>query len=333
VINEKISTIMVLMGATDARNLTLKLAEFLHLNFPKLKKKIVIGAGCRDTDLILKSKAASTEILQNIDALHMKDLMLDADIAISACGTTLYELACVGTPTIGIGIADNQKLNIEHFSAIGFLVFAGWWNEPSLFSRIVTELKNLEKFKKRSTISSIGRNLVSGHGAFEVVRRLKMAWYMKKLYFLRATPELCDLFYEWVNDAETRKNSFNPEKISYDTHVEWYKRHIESRNCLMVVGYIGEIPVGQLRVDIEHDVGIVSYSIAPAWRGKSLGILFLQEIPAILEKYQMTPREIMGKVQKNNIASQKSFIRTGFERKEKKDWIEYHKRLKLLNLR
>lgn len=40
---------------------------------------------------------------------NMSELMLEADIAISGCGSTLYELCSMSVPTIGIIIAENQE--------------------------------------------------------------------------------------------------------------------------------------------------------------------------------------------------------------------------------
>lgn len=51
----------------------------------------------------------------SLDAEHMKTLMLESDVAISAGGQTLYELASVGLPTIAIQVVDNQSEDISGF--------------------------------------------------------------------------------------------------------------------------------------------------------------------------------------------------------------------------
>ena len=57
----------------------------------------------------------------------------NVDLAISASGQTLYELACIGVPTIAIGIIDNQKNNIKNWINQGFIEYAGCWNDESYF--------------------------------------------------------------------------------------------------------------------------------------------------------------------------------------------------------
>lgn len=47
--------------------------------------------------------------------------MEKCDVAISACGSTLYELAVCGVPTIGIIIADNQIGICEKLNNMGVI--------------------------------------------------------------------------------------------------------------------------------------------------------------------------------------------------------------------
>lgn len=56
---------------------------------------------------------------------HIEKYMKKADIAISAGGTTLYELCVCGTPTITYSFADNQLDNVKQFQADGIMEYAG----------------------------------------------------------------------------------------------------------------------------------------------------------------------------------------------------------------
>ncbi len=48
-----------------------------------------------------------------------------ADLAVSAGGTTLYELCAVGTPAISYSFADNQLENVRTFDKEGIIAYAG----------------------------------------------------------------------------------------------------------------------------------------------------------------------------------------------------------------
>ena len=51
--------------------------------------------------------------------------MEEADLAVSAGGTTLYELAAMGVPTITYSFADNQLRNVYQFMEDDLMDYAG----------------------------------------------------------------------------------------------------------------------------------------------------------------------------------------------------------------
>ena len=102
----------------------------------------------------------------------MRDLMLKADISISAGGQTLYELARTGTPTVAVGVADNQKYNLQNWAELGFIEFAGFWNERNIENRILESFKRLLPLEERVKRSQVGQSLVDGQGARRVVQYL-----------------------------------------------------------------------------------------------------------------------------------------------------------------
>ena len=97
----------------------------------------------------------------------MKKVMLDSDIAISAGGQTLYELARVGVPTIAISVADNQLGSIRGWQKTGFIEYAGWW-EDDFGIRAKNILSQVKDPYIRRVKSEIGRKLVDGKGAKRV---------------------------------------------------------------------------------------------------------------------------------------------------------------------
>ncbi len=126
-IHNEIENIMVTMGGSDIRNLTSNILNVLNLEFSHLIKHVVIGNGYSNVTQIKKSENSKMKIYHNLNGEHMKQLMLKCDLAISAAGQTLYELAATQTPTIAIGIIDNQQINIDNFKQKGLIEYLGNW--------------------------------------------------------------------------------------------------------------------------------------------------------------------------------------------------------------
>ena len=130
-----------------------------------------------------------------------------------------------------------------------------------------------------------------------------------------------DLIYRWANDEECRKNAFHPEKIAYETHVQWFQQKLQSDNCDMFILMKEQEAIGLVRVDYEETKGVISYSIDAAHRGHGYGYAMLQ----LLEKNMDRTDQLVGEVKKNNPASQKVFEKLGYCKKETEKCYVYTK--------
>lgn len=103
----------------------------------------------------------------------MAELMFHADLAITAGGQSLYELAATGLPAVAVQVADNQRANIAGFAQMGTIVFAGSAEQEDLVRRVVSEVDRLGKDAvARETMSRRGQQLVNGEGLPEIVEAI-----------------------------------------------------------------------------------------------------------------------------------------------------------------
>ena len=168
-IKQNIEKAMITFGGDDAKNMTPKVLKVLNEKYPGLIKRVIIGKGFKNIKQIEILKDVKTELIYYPDAEKMKKVMLESDIAISAAGQTLYELAKVGVPTIAIAIADNQMNNVKGWQKAGFIEYAGWWKDEKLLANILVCIDNLENKETRLEKSLIGRKLVDGMGCFRII--------------------------------------------------------------------------------------------------------------------------------------------------------------------
>lgn len=145
------------------------------------------------------------------------------------------------------------------------------------------------------------------------------------LEFKRAVEKDCDLLFNWVNDIDVRKNSFNNDKISYENHIKWFGNKMKSDKSYIFILYLDKIPVGQVRIDIERGVGIISYSIDKDYRGKGLAVIMLRCLEMEIKNSKNLIGELVGLVKCNNIASEKIFEELKYKKTVQNDFYEYRK--------
>lgn len=113
----------------------------------------------------------------------------------------------------------------------------------------------------------------------------------------------------WRNDPLTRENSFNKEEISLSDHQKWFAGKMADENCLFYIMMDHDMPIGQLRIDRQDDIGEISYMIAPEARGKGYGSKILTLAQEIAKG---EVKVLLGLVEKQNTASCKCFEKNGF---------------------
>lgn len=141
----------------------------------------------------------------------------------------------------------------------------------------------------------------------------------------RALKKDCELLFNWANDEEVRKKSFSLDKILYEDHIKWFNNKINSDKCFIFILYFDEIPVGQIRIDIERANGLISYSIDKDFRGKGLSIIMLSKLETEVKNDEKYIDKLVGYVKFDNITSQKAFERLKYEKITHSDFLEYKK--------
>lgn len=134
-----------------------------------------------------------------------------------------------------------------------------------------------------------------------------------KEYLRDAVKEDMDLLFEWANEREVRRNSFSSGKISYEEHQEWFSRILNRPDCRQYIYMQDEEPAGQIRITIDGETAEIGYSICAEKRGMGYGskILELACKRAVCDFPNV--RRLTAKVKPDNTASQKAFLKAGFE--------------------
>lgn len=160
----EVKDITLTVGGMDDKWLTLKVMEALT-DF-KGNLHVIIGGAFekRLVETILKFKSDKLKIIPYENAV-MSEVMEKCDLAISGCGSTLYELCAIGIPTIGIVIADNQKKVAETMDEKHVIINTNdiIYKDISVFKEIV--FKVIGNMDIRNNLVKESRKCVSVNGA------------------------------------------------------------------------------------------------------------------------------------------------------------------------
>ncbi len=99
-------------------------------------------------------------------ARGLRALIAETDIAVSAGGQTLYELAVAGTPTIAVPLFDNQRGSVDALVAAGAVVAVDGFGTPGFRARLTHAVASLcADLPARERLRAAARALVDGLGA------------------------------------------------------------------------------------------------------------------------------------------------------------------------
>ena len=134
---------------------------------------------------------------------------------------------------------------------------------------------------------------------------------MAKLFLREAKESDRDLLYEWVNDPAVRKSSFSMHDIPYKDHCIWFENVLKDDYCLQYIVMDKDIPVGQVRVNIQDEIGELDYSIAAKFRRCGYGKITISLILKEIVTNHPNVKVIRARVKPDNISSQKVLIENG----------------------
>ena len=104
-------------------------------------------------------RASGYEVDHLVGAEHVGERLAAAQVALAACGTTAYELCCVGTPALLVAVVDNQEPVGMALEAFGAAAYAGPLRDVNADDLIVTLLALADDRERRSAMAARGRVL------------------------------------------------------------------------------------------------------------------------------------------------------------------------------
>lgn len=175
-LKQQVTKVLITTGGTDQLNMTYSLMEAFLQNTTtsNLEYHIIIGRFNQNKKAIEKLTDNKPNIILHENVSNMSFWMRNCDVAISAAGTTKYELAACGIPSICFEVADNQEGACD-WEKGGYMLYAGnaCREQGRCISRCVDQLVRLyEDFSLRKKLSQNMQGLIDGKGAERIAQYL-----------------------------------------------------------------------------------------------------------------------------------------------------------------
>ena len=163
-------SIFVMFGGTDPCGNTIKTIEALKES-ENLKLNVVLGPGFNShNELDKMMNSAKADINLFFSPRNIIDVMNESDIAVLSSGVSLFEIACLGIPSITIPQADHEEDIAKEFHSRGASLNLGRYPSQTTIRESVNNL--LIGYDKRVKISLRAQQFIDGNGLSRLTNKI-----------------------------------------------------------------------------------------------------------------------------------------------------------------
>jgi UDP-2,4-diacetamido-2,4,6-trideoxy-beta-L-altropyranose hydrolase len=328
--SKAINNIMVSLGGMDPDNVTAKVLNSLiqwqsyhqaQNQHNRLSVNVVMGSSAPYLESIKALCQQHSWLNLHQDCNNMAELMLAADLAIGASGSSAWERCSLGLPTLSIEIADNQALvskNLANFGAIVNLSTAEHCKEQDIIDALKSSMTDNKKYQQMVEQCF---KCCDGQGAQRLFSKISStinsaltpatnSQEMNSNITLRAAIiDDLDLVFAWQSQSEIRRFSRNPKPVKYQEHCTWFTSALVNKKKNIFIIIENDEPLGMLRLDKIESAGFeLSILVDPKIQGGNIATSAISAIPIIFRNIS-----IYAFVHPDNKASHRLFKKANFK--------------------
>ncbi len=175
-VKKEVSRVLITTGGTDQLNVAYNLLQEV-LSHPRLKTleyHVIVGCFNQNKNLLKEVEREYANVILHENVNNISVWMRYCDVAISAAGTTTYELCACGVPSICMAVADNQEGAVK-WERNGYMKYAG--NAHKDMQQCMNRCKNglleyINDYEDRKQKSVFMQSMVDGYGAKRIAEYL-----------------------------------------------------------------------------------------------------------------------------------------------------------------
>lgn len=172
VATEKAKKLLIMSGGTDPCDMLVRILKVIRDSLIDRFDSITLICGRYFSNevglknVIAESSEGFKDIVHIIPSVeNMRECFEQADLVISAGGTTMYEVCAIGVPTISFAIVDNQLQNVEWLDRHNIVPCAGDARVEGTEKNIVSIIEQMDDIEIMNGYSKRMQSLVDGQGA------------------------------------------------------------------------------------------------------------------------------------------------------------------------
>lgn len=170
----QVEHILITTGGGDCNNIAGQILD--NIWEESCSFHVVTGRFNPHYEALLRKAEACENIHVHHDVKNMAELMEQCDLAVTAGGTTIYELSALGVPFVCFSYAENQEKLTEYIGTKRIAGYGGAYHKDAT-GTLASIAKQIMALKKDSSLrkeySEKERKLVDGEGAKRIARVLQ----------------------------------------------------------------------------------------------------------------------------------------------------------------
>jgi len=312
--------ISVCFGATNVRGYSETIALALAEQFPEATIDMIVGSAVKLSDESEKTLNARSNIVRHVDPVNLPEILARSDLAIGSAGTMSWERCCLALPSVAVPLVANQ---LEIAAALSITESASVIDdgEKNVVGAVISAATQLAREPlRRERMAACAAALCDGRGVSRLAARIEALATEGQgaragINLRPATEADSQAVWTWRNDFQTRRLSETTAPVTWREHSAWYSRSLENLDRLIFIAEAQDMAetFGVVRFDrTDEQTAIVSINLAPYSRGLGLGSHVLKSSCALAFSAWPIGR-ITAKVHRDNAASERLFLNTGFK--------------------
>lgn len=341
--------ILITLGGEDPTNATQRVTEALgRLDLPEYEARVVLGPASQQREALRRLLAGMARpettapsagadhpaetpsrigcaeerwrvapgrtVVLLSDVSQMAELMRWAHVALSAAGTTCWELARVGVPTVMVGVAENQYRTAPALAEATGFVYLGAMEHLSA-DAIARCLERLcRDVHWRRAARETASRLVDGRGAERVVRIMRAISGQldpDALHLGPMQPEHRAALWRLANEPAVRRNSLSSHPIAWEEHCAWFADRLASSTAALWAAEYAGVLVGSVRYELRSREAVLSVAVHPAFRGRGVARRLVEQTWETSAR-RLGADKVIAEVRSENAASMRLLAALGF---------------------